>query len=64
MKGLRSLRSLSFLSSQTQTYVLLDMHPAGTSLEVQWLKLHTSNAGGSGLIPGQEAKIPHGTWCG
>ena len=30
---------------------------------VQWLKLHTSNAGGSGLIPGQEAKIPHATRC-
>ena len=54
MKGLRSLRSLSFLSTQTQTYMLLDMHRVGTSLEVQWLKLHTSNAGTSGLIPGQD----------
>ena len=26
----------------------------GTSLVVQWLKLHTSNAGTSGLIPGQD----------
>ena len=25
----------------------------GTSLEVQWLRLHTSNAGGPGSIPGQ-----------
>ena len=26
---------------------------------VQWLKLHTSNAQGVGLIPGQGTKIPH-----
>ena len=25
----------------------------GTSLVVQWLRLHTPNAGGLGLIPGQ-----------
>ena len=31
----------------------------GTSLAVQWLELHASNAGGSGSIPGGEAKIPH-----
>ena len=33
-----------------------------TSLVVQWLRLHTSSAGGVGLIPGQRTKIPHG--CG
>ena len=31
----------------------------GTPLAVQWLRLHTSNAGGAGSIPGQGAKIPH-----
>ena len=31
----------------------------GTSLEVQWLRVCTSNAGGMGLIPGQGTKIPH-----
>jgi len=31
----------------------------GTSLAAQWLGLHASNAGGSGSIPGGEAKIPH-----
>ena len=36
----------------------------GTSLEVQWLRLCTSIAGDSGLIPGQETKIPHAVWCG
>ena len=32
-----------------------------TSLEIQWLKLHVSTAGGMGLIPGLETKIPHAT---
>ena len=46
----------------------------GTFLVVQWLKLHHSNAGGTGLIPSQGTKIPHATgpekkknvslWCG
>ena len=29
----------------------------GTLLVVQWLRFHTPNAGGAGLIPGQETKI-------
>ena len=32
---------------------------AGTSLVVQWLGLHASNAGGAGSIPGPGTKIPH-----
>ena len=32
---------------------------AGTSLAVQWLRLHTSTAGVTGSIPGQGTKIPH-----
>ena len=31
----------------------------GTSLTVQWLKLHASTSGGAGLIPGQGTKILH-----
>ena len=31
----------------------------GTSLAVQQLRLHASNVGGAGLIPGQGTKIPH-----
>ena len=31
----------------------------GTSLAVQWLRLHTSKAAGAGLIPDQGTKIPH-----
>ena len=30
----------------------------GTSLVVQWLRLHVSDAGGLGLIPGRGTKIP------
>ena len=32
------------------------MQMPGTSLEVQWLRLHTSNSGGGGSIPGQGTK--------
>jgi len=31
----------------------------GTSLVVQWLRLHASNARDMGSIPGQGTKIPH-----
>ena len=34
----------------------------GTSLVVQWLRLHASTAGGMGSIPGWRTKIPHVTW--
>ena len=29
----------------------------------QWLRLHASTAGGTGLIPSQETKILHDTGC-
>ena len=35
-----------------------------TSLVVQWLRLHASNARNVGLIPGQGTKIPHAMWHG
>ena len=38
-------------------------HP-GTSLAVQWLGLHASNAETKGSIPGQETKIPHASQHG
>ena len=34
----------------------------GTSLVVQWLWLHVSNAGNTGLIPAQETKILYAAW--
>ena len=36
----------------------------GTSLVVQWLRLHPSTARGAGSVPGQETKILHVTWHG
>ena len=33
-----------------------------TSLAVQWLRLHVSTAGCTGLIPGRGTKIPHAEW--
>ena len=34
----------------------------GTSLMVQWLRLHTSNAGGAGSSSGWGTKFPHTAW--
>ena len=36
----------------------------GTSLAVQWLRLHAPTAGGVGSIPGWGTKILHALWCG
>ena len=33
-------------------------------LVIQWLRLQTSNARGTGSIPGQGTKVPHGHTCG
>ena len=33
----------------------------GTSLVVQWFRLHASKAGDMGLIPGPGSKSPHAT---
>ena len=37
---------------------LIKNNSGGTSLVVQWLRLHTSTAGGTGSIPGLGTKIP------
>ena len=62
--NLERLRTAIYLASlKWQNYSNIE-----TSLVVQWLKLHTPNAGGPGLIPGQETtshtlqlKMPHAT---
>ena len=36
----------------------------GTSLAVQWLRLHASTAWGTGSIRGWGIKIPHAVWSG
>ena len=40
------------------------MHYQKNTLAVQWLGLHASTAGGTGLIPGQGTKILHAAWHG
>ena len=40
------------------------MASSRTSVVNQWLRLHTSNAGGVGSIPGQGTRIPHAAWHG
>ena len=44
--------------------VVLFISPLRTSLVVQWLRLSTSTAGGTGLVLCQGTKIPHATWHG
>ena len=61
---LYNLRGL-YNESQTPTtgkVQQLKKAPTGASLEVQWLRLCASNAGGPGSIPGLEIKIPHAAW--
>ena len=40
-------------------HMLTKRQVLGTSLMVQWLTLHVSNAGGVGLIPDRGTKIPY-----
>ena len=44
--------------------VAIQKKSLGTSLAVQWLRFHTPNAEGTGLIPGWGTKIPHAAWYG
>ena len=43
----------TFLSRETFPGSMIPEEDTGTSLAVQWLRLHTSTAGGMGSIPGQ-----------
>ena len=40
------------------------MYGVGASLAIQWLRLHTSNTRGMGLIPGWGTEMPHATQRG
>ena len=42
---------------------LHEKYATGTSLAVQGLRLHASNARGTGSIPGGETKIPRAMLC-
>ena len=61
---LLSLKKNEKRSADTDSRRMSMVKTAGTSLAVQWLRRHASNAGSTGLIPGQGNKIPHATWCG
>ena len=39
--------------------ISLEAIQPGTSLVIQWLRLHTFSAGDVDMIPGWAAKIPH-----
>ena len=43
-------KGIKFISEK-QTQGVLEIYP-GISLAVQWLEVHASTAGGTGLIPG------------
>ena len=51
------------LSHPRVTINLPSISKDGTFLVVQWLRLHTTNIGRLGLIPGWGTKNPHATWC-
>ena len=56
-------QSVSSLSEPISLFIkfLLQSVGGGTSLAIQWLRLCTPNAGGTGLIPGQgRSHILHG----
>ena len=59
-----SQRSPKRLLSRCARFQHLKKLFQGTSLAVQWLRLRTSTAGGTGLIPGRGTKIPHAVRCG
>ena len=50
---------LLLVASHKSTARLSKSDFMGTSLVVQWLKLHNFDAGDMGSIPGWETKIPH-----
>ena len=71
-KALYSFHFTELLSIRTHNVIsLLPVHTcqfighktllSGTSLVVQWLRLHASTTGDAGLIPGQGIKIHHAT---
>ena len=54
---------LLHLTVVTGRFLFLKNFEGGTSLAVQWLRLHASIAGGAGSIPDRGTKIPHAMRC-
>ena len=55
---------LACCSMSTSHYLCLKYLILGTSLMVQWLRLHTSSAGGVSLIHRLGTKLPNAARCG
>ena len=55
------LRYTEGLIGQSHPSVQFKKEYIRISLVVQWLRLHSPNAGGTGSIPGEETKIPYAT---
>ena len=58
------VHSLLILSPIEKYLVCLQVLAIGTFPVVQWLRLHTSNAGGMCSIPGLGTSLPHASQCG
>ena len=58
----RCITQYLFDFTQKNAFDRAFMNNAGTSLVVQWLRLHTPIAGGPGSIPGWRTKIPQVSW--
>ena len=54
----RQLPVRLYLGKSLKTHVIIVKPTSGTSLVVQWLRLHASNAEGMGSIPAGGTKIP------
>ena len=54
-----NLSVLFLMMTCKATIISIKISDTGTSLAVQWLRLCTSNAEGTGSIPDQGTKIPH-----
>ena len=60
----RDLCSVQSIFHHTFIQHVVNNRDRGTSVVVQWLRLCTPSAEGTGSIPGQGTKIPHATGCG
>ena len=56
--------SLRFYELHPQKTIVEKEYRPRTSLAVQWLRIHASTAGGTGLMPGWGTKILYDAWCG
>ena len=58
-----NLNHLPFLETPGFLNGRFEVLLSGTSLVIQWLGFHVSNAGGAGSLPSQGTQIPHAVQC-